>query len=108
VNFDKLIVKPPKLNMRNLRKSDNDTCQITKKRFKPSEMSMEHIVPESKGGKKVWPNIALVHREVNSMRGNRPYNEVGLTAPRAFTPRGRKPEESIEPLFPEWVMFLRR
>ncbi len=99
IRYDKLVVKPPKLNMRNLRKRDGDTCQISGKKLKPSEMSMEHVIPVSHGGRKVWNNIVLAHRDYNSLRGNRPYHEVGLKLLRQpFEPRGRKPEE----IFPQW------
>ena len=43
VKFDKLIVKPPKLTMKNLRQRDKDTCILSGKKLKPSEMSMEHL-----------------------------------------------------------------
>lgn len=111
VAFDKLIVKPPKLTLRNLRVRDKDTCIYTGKKLKPSEMSIEHIVPTSKNGKNIWENVALAHRDVNSKRGNKDLEDAGLT-PRfkPFAPRGKKPDELIENKnqYPEWEMFLRK
>jgi 5-methylcytosine-specific restriction endonuclease McrA len=103
VRYDKLVVTPPKLTMRNLRRRDNDTCQISGKKLKPSEMSMEHVIPVSKGGRKVWTNIVLCHRDYNSLRGNRPYEELGWKLIRQpFEPKGRKPEE----IYPHWGEFF--
>ena len=110
VRFDKLIVKPPKLTMKNLRKRDNDTCGLSGKKLKPSQMSVEHTTPRSKGGKDVWENVILCDRELNSERGNMPYEKFGkkpLWTP--FAPNGSKPEESIinRGNYPEWDMFLK-
>ena len=74
-------------------------------------MSKEHLVPVSKGGKDVWENIGLCDRDLNSERGNMPYEKFGkkpLWKPVA--PRGRKPSESIvnSQNYPEWDMFLEK
>jgi 5-methylcytosine-specific restriction endonuclease McrA len=109
VHFNKLIVKPPKLSMKALRKRDNDTCAYTLKKLKPSEMSMEHVVPQSKGGKTHWENIVLAHRDVNSRRGNLPLETVGLQLHvKPHAPRGRQPHELITEIkHPEWKLFLK-
>lgn len=109
VRFDKLIVKPPKLTLKNLRIRDKDTCIYTGKKLKPSEMSIEHIIPQSLNGKDTWDNVALAHRDVNSKRGNLPLEKVGLKlrwVPHA--PRAKKPAELIENKhnYPEWELFL--
>lgn len=111
VKFNKLIVKPPKLTMKALRARDNDTCILSGKKLKPSQMSKEHLIPVSKGGKDEWENIGLCDRDLNSERGNMPYEKFGkkpLWKPVA--PRGRKPSESIvnSQNYPEWDMFLEK
>lgn len=110
VSFDKLFIRPPKLTLRNLRIRDKDTCFYTGKKLKPSEMSIEHVTPLSKNGKNIWENVALAHRDINSKRGNKDLEEVGLV-PRfkPFAPRGRKPAEVIEnkDRHPEWDIFLK-
>lgn len=111
VNFDKLFVDEPKLNIKNLRERDNDTCILTGRKLKPCEMSMEHIIPESQNGPTTWENIGLCHRDVNSKRGNMSYERFGkqpLWKP--FAPRAKKPEEKIENRFnyPEWEFFLKK
>lgn len=107
--FNKLHVEPPKLNLKNLRARDNDTCIYTGKKLKPGEFSIEHIVPVSKNGKHVWENVALAHRDINSRRGNLDLDRVGLS-PRyqPYAPRGRQPHEAISNTyqFPEWEIFL--
>jgi 5-methylcytosine-specific restriction endonuclease McrA len=110
VRFDKLIVKPPKLTLKNLRDRDKDTCIYTGKKLKPSEMSIEHVKPESLGGKTIWENVALAHRDVNSKRGNLPLEKVGLKLRyQPFAPRPAKPSELIQNKhkYPEWDLFLK-
>jgi 5-methylcytosine-specific restriction endonuclease McrA len=41
--------------------------------------SMEHILPRSKGGATEWKNVVLADKRINSNRGNRSLEEVGLT-----------------------------
>jgi 5-methylcytosine-specific restriction endonuclease McrA len=109
VNFSRVIVKRPKLTMRNLRIRDQDTCQYTGKKLRPTEMSREHVEPVSCGGKTTWTNVVLVHRDVNSKRGNMPLDKAGLRLMRQpVAPRGRQPAEMITPVYPEWEMFLRQ
>lgn len=109
VNWKKVVLKKPRLSMKALVERDGDTCAYTGKKLKPSERSMEHIVPKSKGGKKEWKNIVLAHRDVNSKRGNKSLEEAGLKLK-------KKPEEPkavpagmlIQPKFPEWKPFLKQ
>jgi len=108
--FDKLIVKAPKLTMKNLRLRDKDTCILSGKKLKPNQMSMEHIVPRSKGGRDTWDNIGLCDRDLNSERGNMPYEKYGKHPKwTPFAPRGKKPEEVISNKnnYPEWEIFLK-
>lgn len=108
--FGKVIVKPPKLTLKNLRERDGDRCIYTGKKLKPSEMSMEHVIPESQGGLYIWENIALADRDINSKRGNAPLEKVGLSLRyKPFAPRGKKPEERItnKHNYAEWNYFIK-
>ena len=110
VNFNKLIVNAPKMSMKALRERDKDTCIYSGKKLKPSQMSKEHIIPVSLGGKDTWENLALCDRNLNSERGNMSHEKFGkhpLWKP--FAPRGKKPEEIIvnRHACPEWDMFLK-
>lgn len=74
-------------------------------------MSREHVVPQSLGGKDGWENEVLAHRDINSKRGNLPYEKVGLrkpVIPRA--PREKPAAELIENRFgfPEWDLLLKK
>jgi len=110
VRYDKLIVRLPKLTLKNLRKRDKDTCIYSGKKLKDNEMSIEHIIPQSKGGKTVWENVALADRSINSRRSNKPLEDLGLKLRfKPFAPKPALPSEFIEnkERYPEWEMFLK-
>ena len=48
-------------------------------RIKPNELSLEHIIPHSQGGKTELSNLLLADRLANSRRGVRPIQEVITT-----------------------------
>lgn len=110
-SYRKVPVKTQKCNMRNLRRLHNDTCAITGRKLKPSEMSREHVVPQSLGGKDGWTNEVLAHRDINSKRGNLPYEKIGLQRPTIPpAPREKPASEMIENKFgfPEWDLLLKK
>jgi len=45
--------------------------KLTKK-----NISLEHLLPVSKGGKTKIDNLVLAHKDLNAVRGNRPISEV--------------------------------
>lgn len=109
--YRKVPVKKLKCNMRNLRRVHQDTCAITGRKLKPSEMSREHVVPVSLGGKNGWENEVLAHKDINSRRGNLPYAKVGLSTPVIPpAPREKPASDTIENKyqFPEWDLILGR
>jgi 5-methylcytosine-specific restriction endonuclease McrA len=109
--YKKVLVKKLKCNMRNVRRVHNDTCAITKRKLKPSEMSLEHVVPVSKGGKTAWENVVLADKDINSRRGNMPYASLGYDTPTIPpAPREKPASEMIENKygFPEWEVLLGR
>lgn len=70
---------------RNLYKRDSNTCQFCGSRPGTSELSIDHVVPRSRGGKSSWQNCVLACVRCNSRKANRIPHEVGLRLIR--TPR---------------------
>src|SRR6266852_324485 len=86
VNFAKVPRKRPKLCSRTIRERDGNRCQYTGKLLKPSEGSLDHVVPRSRGGGDKWENLVWSSKAVNTRKGNRLPHEAGLrllTVPRA-------------------------
>ena len=51
-------------------------CAITGRPLTPSDASMDHIVPLSRGGKHSIENIQIVHRQINAMKGTMTQEEL--------------------------------
>ena len=70
---------PVKLTRRNLLIRDKFHCQYTGKKVTMASATIDHIVPQSKGGKTVWTNVVIATLEVNMEKADRTPEEAGLT-----------------------------
>jgi hypothetical protein len=57
---------------------DNGMCQYTGKKLNRNDFTVDHVVPRSKGGMDTWTNLVACDKEVNTKKGNRFNNELGL------------------------------
>lgn len=76
-----------KFSRRNIYHRDRHTCQYCGARPPRDEMTIDHIVPRSRGGKTVWENVVLACSRCNARKGNRLLEDCGLRLIR----RPRKP-----------------
>lgn len=58
---------------------DNGVDQYTGKPLKRDEATIDHVLPQSKGGDDTWENLVVTHKDINSKKGNRLNSEIGLT-----------------------------
>jgi 5-methylcytosine-specific restriction endonuclease McrA len=63
---------------RNLYRRDRNTCQYCGRRPGTSELSIDHVVPYSRGGRNTWENCVLACMKCNRKKGNRLPQEAGL------------------------------
>jgi 5-methylcytosine-specific restriction endonuclease McrA len=64
---------------RNIWERDDYTCGYTGKRLKKDELSIDHIIPKSRGGMDTWDNLITCNRTLNSQKSNRTPEEHGLS-----------------------------
>lgn len=107
--FEKVPLRRPKLNFRNLWERDGGRCQYTGRPLHPSEANIDHVIPRSRQGKTSWENCVLADRSVNARKGNRTPVEAGLSLLR----KPQAPREQPVTLFlrnihgiPDWEPFL--
>jgi len=67
-----------KFNRRNLFARDRNRCQYCGKRFSTTELSLEHVVPRSRGGTSVWENVVCACIRCNAKKGGRLPVEAGM------------------------------
>ena len=95
-------------NRKNVAWRDNNTCQYCAKRFKFKDLTMDHIIPKSRGGKKTWMNIVMACKKCNSVKNNRTPKEASMP----LTKQPHIPEGNIFSYFrgltvpPEWEDFI--
>ena len=70
-------IKPP-LSNRALFERDNWQCLYCGKFFDSTQLTRDHIVPRSRGGRDTWENVVAACRRCNQHKGNRSLNEVNM------------------------------
>jgi 5-methylcytosine-specific restriction endonuclease McrA len=76
--YDRLPRTPVKFNRRNIFARDANHCQYCGKRFPTAELSLDHILPRSRGGETSWSNIVCCCVECNVRKGGRTPNEAHM------------------------------
>jgi len=65
-------------NRRNVVWRDKNTCQYCGNKFTFSELTMDHVIPKSRGGEKSWNNIVASCKKCNSKKGDKTPEEVRM------------------------------
>lgn len=63
----------------NLLLRDDFTCQYSGVKLSVSELTYDHVIPKSKGGKTNWTNVVACDQKVNERKANRTPKEAGLS-----------------------------
>jgi 5-methylcytosine-specific restriction endonuclease McrA len=77
----------------NIFERDDYTCQYCGRRLPPSELTLDHIVPRSRGGRSTWRNLVVACIRCNDHKSNRLLQEAGMTLLR-------------EPRKPKWSSYF--
>lgn len=76
--FSKVPIYIPKFSLKNIWVRDRGQCQYSGRMLKANEASIDHIIPQSRGGATSWENCVLAERLLNSNKGARTPAEAGL------------------------------
>jgi len=77
------IWKVPPVNRREVLRRDKHTCQYC---GSTKNLTIDHVIPRSKGGKHSWDNVVIACELCNSRKGDRTPKEAGMllhTKPKA-------------------------
>lgn len=64
---------------------DEWECQYCAQTFRTQELTFDHVIPRSRGGRTAWDNIVTACRDCNLLKGSRLPHECGMfpkTSPR--------------------------
>jgi 5-methylcytosine-specific restriction endonuclease McrA len=76
------------LSRKNILLRDRNTCQYCGNVHASGELTLDHVVPRSRGGLSAWENLVACCHPCNRQKGNQLAHEAGmrlLREPRAFT-----------------------
>ncbi|MGN6103643.1 MAG: HNH endonuclease [Kofleriaceae bacterium] len=70
--------KPVKFSRVNIYGRDDYRCQYCGERRKLGELTYDHVVPRSRGGKTEWTNIVTACGDCNGRKANRTPEQAGM------------------------------
>ena len=76
------------LSRKNILMRDRYTCQFCSRVFPAGELTLDHVIPRSRGGHTDWDNLVACCHSCNNRKGDRLPEEAGLKlmrSPRPFT-----------------------
>ncbi|MGW8124018.1 HNH endonuclease [Roseivirga echinicomitans] len=94
IRLQKYIYSPFKsvvLSRQNIFKRDGQKCQYC---GSPKRLTLDHVMPKSRGGKSTWQNLVTACHNCNSNKGDKTPEEAGMRI-------------SNKPFKPSYIMFVR-
>jgi 5-methylcytosine-specific restriction endonuclease McrA len=88
--FNGFIRQEVRFSRRNIFERDDHTCQYCGKKFCKQDLTLDHVVPQSRGGGNTWENLVLACVPCNVRKGSR-------TPEEAHMPMLRRPKK------PTWL-----
>ncbi len=107
--FDRVPKTTLRFNRRNLFARDGNRCQYCGKGFPTSELSLDHVVPRSRGGQTSWENIVCACVACNVKKGGRTPQEARMKLVRPPVKPKRSPLLAMKlgnPKYESWKTFL--
>lgn len=94
IRLQRYIVIPFKrvmLSRQNLFKRDGNSCQYC---GSTKDLTLDHVLPKSKGGQSTWTNLTTACKRCNSIKGDKTPEEANMPLKK-------------EPFKPSYIMFVR-
>jgi 5-methylcytosine-specific restriction endonuclease McrA len=88
--FNGRFSKEVRFSRRSIFERDGNTCQYCGRKRERQELTLDHVVPRSRGGTSTWQNIVLACIHCNMKKGDRLPFEIGMKLLR-------------KPVKPEWA-----
>ena len=107
--YDRLPKQTIRFNRRNIFARDTNRCQYCGKKFPTSELSLDHVVPRSRGGETSWENVVCSCVKCNVRKGGRTPHEANMHLIKVPVKPKRSPLLSVKlgnPKYQSWKSFL--
>lgn len=109
IAFDRVPKSGVKFNRRNIFARDSNRCQYCNARCSTSELTLDHVVPRSQGGRATWENIVCACMDCNVRKGGRTPEQAGMKLVRRPTKPKTSPMVSLKlgnQKYRSWKTFL--
>jgi 5-methylcytosine-specific restriction endonuclease McrA len=109
LSYDKVPRQILRFNRRNLFARDANHCQYCGKVFPTSELSLDHVMPRSRGGDTSWENVVCACVNCNVRKGGRTPQEAHMKLIRPPIKPKRSPLLSVKldnPKYQSWKTFV--
>jgi hypothetical protein len=93
-----------------IRQRDSDIDQYSGKRIpNKDDVTIDHIIPKSRGGKDVWENLVVTTKKTNLEKNNKTPEEAGLKLIKPpKRPSAKKKADIIKEIkHPHWRYFIK-
>lgn len=77
-NYGGYVVRRSPPTKRNIFKRDKYQCQYCGDKYPKSQLSLDHVVPKSRGGSSNWDNLVCACRPCNAKKRNRTPKEANM------------------------------
>lgn len=107
--YDRLPVRSLRLNRHTVLARDGHRCQYCGRRMPTSQLSMDHVVPRSRGGQTTWDNVVCACLGCNVRKGGRTPKEAHMKLDRKPARPKRSPLLMLKlhnPKYESWKTWL--
>jgi 5-methylcytosine-specific restriction endonuclease McrA len=111
LRFDKVPKQSTRFNRRNLFARDNHQCQYCSRVFPSNQLSIDHVLPRSRGGTTTWDNVVACCVRCNTRKGGRTPQEAHMklmNKPRRPTHNPLFADKIHNPKYKTWHAFIGR
>lgn len=109
LSFSRVPKRKLKFSRRSVFARDDHTCQYCGRRFNASQLSLDHVIPRSRGGPTSWENIVCACRQCNVRKGGRTPREASIKLIRPPHKPKRNPAVAVklnDGRYAPWRHFL--
>ncbi|HZZ73444.1 MAG TPA: HNH endonuclease [Pirellulales bacterium] len=109
LSYDKVPQSTVRFNRRNIFARDNNRCQYCGQNFPTSELSLDHVMPKSRGGQTAWDNIVCACVACNVRKGGRTPHEARMKLIKQPVKPKKSPLLAMKmgnPKYESWKTFL--
>jgi 5-methylcytosine-specific restriction endonuclease McrA len=101
--------RTPRFSKTNLYLRDLYTCQYCSTKFNRPDLTLDHVIPLSHGGKTNWTNIVAACKDCNSRKGNKTHMKPNYAPyqPDYYELVGKRKQLGLDIKHPAWEHFLK-